>query len=108
MHIDAATRRMEAPRPGTCIVRQHDTGVSYIACLAPALLVTPATVHLVSCHSQPIIVRADGGERVEVLAAMPELEVFHGVLIFRDPKRATIEENNERARYILSLCPRMR
>ncbi|KAI9434792.1 hypothetical protein H4582DRAFT_743801 [Lactarius indigo] len=54
--------------------------------------VTPAPVHL----------------WVEVLAALPELEVFRGVSIFRDPESTTIEENDERACDILSLCPRMR
>ncbi|KAH9046341.1 hypothetical protein EDB83DRAFT_2404658 [Lactarius deliciosus] len=58
------------------------------------LPVTPAPVHL--------------GEWVEVLAALPELEVFRGVSIFRDPESTTIEENDERACDILSLCPRMR
>jgi hypothetical protein len=48
------------------------------------------------------------GEWVEVLAALPELEVFRGVSIFRDPDSTTIEENDERACDILSLCPRMR
>jgi hypothetical protein len=43
-----------------------------------------------------------------VIAAVPELEVFRGVSIFRDPLSTTIEENDERARDILSLCPRMR
>ena len=44
-----------------------------------------------------------------MLAALPELEVFRGVSIFRDPERSTaIEENDERACDILSLCPRMR
>ena len=43
-----------------------------------------------------------------MLAALPELEVFRGVSIFRDPLRTTIEENDERARDILRLCPRMR
>lgn len=56
--------------------------------------VTPAPVHL--------------GEWVEVLAALPELEVFRGVSIFRDPESTTIEENDERAYDILGLCPRMR
>ncbi|KAI9452562.1 hypothetical protein BJY52DRAFT_1226064 [Lactarius psammicola] len=56
--------------------------------------VTPAPVHL--------------GEWVEVLAALPELEVFRGVSIFRNPESTTIEENDERAYDILSLCPRMR
>ncbi|KAI9442865.1 hypothetical protein BJY52DRAFT_1420908 [Lactarius psammicola] len=51
--------------------------------------VTPAPVHL--------------GEWVEVLAALPELEVFRGVSIFRDPESTTIEENDERAYDILSL-----
>lgn len=58
------------------------------------LPVTPAPVHL--------------GEWVEVLAALPELEVFRGVSIFRDPESTTIEENDERACDILNLCPRMR
>jgi hypothetical protein len=48
------------------------------------------------------------GEWVEVLAALPELEVFRGVSIFRDPESTTIEENDERAYDILGLCPRMR
>ena len=44
-----------------------------------------------------------------MLAALPELEVFRGVSIFRDPESSTtIEENDERACDILSLCPRMR
>ena len=43
-----------------------------------------------------------------MLAALPELEVFRGVSIFRDPLGTTIEENDERARDILRLCPRMR
>ena len=49
------------------------------------------------------------GEWVEVLAALPELEVFRGVSIFRDPESSTtIEENDERACDVLRLCPRMR
>ncbi|KAH9025095.1 hypothetical protein EDB85DRAFT_2179694 [Lactarius pseudohatsudake] len=48
------------------------------------------------------------GVWVEVLAALPELEVFRGVSIFRDHKSIMIEENDERARDILSLCLRMR
>ncbi|KAH9169634.1 hypothetical protein EDB89DRAFT_2196357 [Lactarius sanguifluus] len=55
--------------------------------------VTPAPVHL--------------GESVKVLAALPELEVFRGVSTFRDPESTTIEENDERACDILSLCPRL-
>ena len=43
-----------------------------------------------------------------MLAALPELEVFRGVSVFRDPERTTIEENDERAYDILSLCPHMR
>ena len=44
-----------------------------------------------------------------MLAALPELEVFRGVSIFRDPESSTtIEENDERACDILGLCPRMR
>lgn len=43
-----------------------------------------------------------------MLAALPELEVFRGVSTLRDPVSTTIEENDERARDILSLCPRMR
>ncbi|KAI9443875.1 hypothetical protein H4582DRAFT_1917397 [Lactarius indigo] len=56
--------------------------------------VTPTSVHL--------------GEWVDVLVALPELEVFRGVSIFRDPESTTIEENDERGCDILSLCPRMR
>lgn len=48
------------------------------------------------------------GEWVEVLAALPELEVFRGVSIFRDPENSTTIENDERACDILRLCPRMR
>ena len=40
--------------------------------------------------------------------ALPELEVFRGVSIFRDPLSTTIEENDERAHDILRLRPRMR
>ena len=43
-----------------------------------------------------------------MLAALPELEVFRGVSIFRHPLSTTIEESDERARDILRLCPRMR
>lgn len=54
------------------------------------LPVTPATVHLVTYHSQPIIVRADGGEWVEVLSAIPELEksssVCRSPAILRAPR----------------------
>ncbi|KAH9035979.1 hypothetical protein EDB84DRAFT_1203663 [Lactarius hengduanensis] len=65
-----------------------------VDCWHEHLPVTPAPVHL--------------GEWVEVLAALPELEVFRGVSIFRDPESTTIEENDERACDILGLCPRMR
>ena len=37
-----------------------------------------------------------------MLAALPELDIFRGVSIFRDPLSITIEEND-----IFKLCPRM-
>jgi hypothetical protein len=43
-----------------------------------------------------------------VLGSLPMLEVFRGVSILCDPKKASIEENDERACDILNICPRMR
>ncbi|KAI0302868.1 hypothetical protein B0F90DRAFT_1925019 [Multifurca ochricompacta] len=48
------------------------------------------------------------GEWVKVLDALPMLEIFRGVSIFRDPDNSNVEENDVRARDILNICPRMR
>jgi len=56
--------------------------------------VTPAPVH--------------AGEWVELFTSLPALEVFRGVSLLRDPIRAGLDDNDERARDILSVCPRMR
>ncbi|KAH9955860.1 hypothetical protein BC827DRAFT_828175 [Russula dissimulans] len=48
------------------------------------------------------------GEWVHLLTSLPTLEVFRGVSLLRDPIRAGLDDNDERARDILSVCPRMR
>lgn len=48
------------------------------------------------------------GEWVQLLTSLPTLEVFRGVSLLRDPIRAGLDGNDDRARDILTVCPRMR
>ncbi|KAI9511018.1 hypothetical protein F5148DRAFT_1327872 [Russula earlei] len=64
--------------------------VDYWYAYAPA---TPAPVHL--------------GEWVQLLGSLPTLEVFRGVSIFRDPELIGPDDNDQRARDLINICPRL-